>query len=268
MRSLRISKSRHQLPERTLRQLRNVYIRSVRNLRRTQLSITFVVPAFNEEARLAYCLASIKGEAPGKPVIVVDNGSTDRTVELAKAMGASVVVETRLGVTRARQAGLLAAETEWVAFIDADNELPEGWMNALLKSIGPEVVAVTGPPVYRELRMLQQLTVSFYYTVGAFFFRFMPMTNGGNTVARRAELLSVGGIPVEIDFYGDDTETAIRLSRVGEMVYNPGMFCWSSARRFNAEGFVVTGTRYALTYFWMWLTGRVLVKTHTNCREV
>lgn len=231
------------------------------------MNLSFVIPAYNEEARLAYCIASVQREAPGCQIIVVDNGSIDRTAELALKMGAKVFYEATKGITRARQTGLLASETGWVAFIDADNELPEGWLRELVDNIDHGVVAISGPPVFRELRMVKRLIVTLYYTIGVIFFRFLPMTQGGNCVFRRDALISVGGFNTEIDFFGEDTATAIRLSKVGKVVYSPGMFCWSSARRFNAEGFIRTGMRYVVNYFWMWATGRPWTRTYGDHRD-
>lgn len=79
--------------------------------------VDIVFPCLNEEAALPWVLSRIPA---GYRAIVVDNGSTDRSVEVAEAAGAFVVVETRRGFGAAAHAGLLAATAPIIAFCDAD----------------------------------------------------------------------------------------------------------------------------------------------------
>jgi len=76
-----------------------------------------LLPCRNEALALPAILASVPSALS---VIVVDNGSTDGTAEVARAHGARVVVETRPGYGAAVQAGLEAAEEEYVAVMDGD----------------------------------------------------------------------------------------------------------------------------------------------------
>ena len=88
------------------------------------LVIDVVIPALNEEAALSHVLAALP-RALVRRVVVVDNGSTDRTAEVACAAGAVVVREPRRGYGSACLAGLRAVE-RWapppdvVVFLDAD----------------------------------------------------------------------------------------------------------------------------------------------------
>jgi glycosyltransferase involved in cell wall biosynthesis len=79
-----------------------------------------VLPALDEEAALPWVL----GRLPeGYRAIVVDNGSTDRTADVARDLGAVVVEEARRGFGAACWAGLIAADDEIVCFMDADGSL-------------------------------------------------------------------------------------------------------------------------------------------------
>jgi glycosyltransferase involved in cell wall biosynthesis len=80
-----------------------------------------IIPALNEEAVIGSSLDSLRG-APIEQLIVVDNGSTDRTAEIARAHGAEVVSEPRRGYGQACLAGIAALRDEItvVCFMDGD----------------------------------------------------------------------------------------------------------------------------------------------------
>ena len=79
-----------------------------------------VLPCLDEAEALPSVLAGLPA---GWPVLVVDNGSTDATADVARALGARVVVERRRGYGAAVHAGLVAARADLVAFLDGDGSL-------------------------------------------------------------------------------------------------------------------------------------------------
>lgn len=76
-----------------------------------------ILPALDEEGALPWVLDRLPD---GYRAIVVDNGSTDRTAEVAAELGALVVIEHQRGFGAACWAGLAAADAEVVCFMDAD----------------------------------------------------------------------------------------------------------------------------------------------------
>src|SRR5215469_6581277 len=87
--------------------------------------ISVVVITFNEEANIGRTLASVRLlVANGKgEIIVVDSGSTDRTVELAKSYGAKVFVEKWKGYAAQKNSAIGKASGEWILSLDADEEV-------------------------------------------------------------------------------------------------------------------------------------------------
>lgn len=231
--------------------------------------ISFVIPAYNEEALLASCIASIVVEMnTDYEIIVVDNGSTDLTADIARYFSTKVISEPTKGVVWARQAGYAEAQGDLIAFIDADSEVPNGWLAIMLRAMSDNrVVACSGPLVYTDMNLAKRIMTSAFYTIGSLLSRILPMVQGGNFVARKSALKAVDGFDTSIEFYGEDTKTAIRLSRVGRVAFVPGMFVWSSARRLNAEGFLTIGARYLINYLWMQLTGRAWSKSYRDVRS-
>ena len=86
-------------------------------------SLAAIVLTFNEERNLPDCLASLAGWVDR--VFVVDSGSTDRTVEIARQAGATVVEHPfeHYGAQRNWAIDTLAVETEWTLHIDADERI-------------------------------------------------------------------------------------------------------------------------------------------------
>ena len=85
--------------------------------------VTVVMPTYNRAETVGRALDSIADQtAPPRAVIVVDDASTDDTVEVARRHGATVLTSAHnLGSGPARNRGIEAAETSWVAFLDSDD---------------------------------------------------------------------------------------------------------------------------------------------------
>jgi len=89
------------------------------------MNLSVVIIAFNEEANLGRTLASVQPlVADGKgEIIVVDSGSTDRTVEIAKSFGAKVFVEEWKGFAAQKNSAIDKATGDWILSLDADEEI-------------------------------------------------------------------------------------------------------------------------------------------------
>ncbi len=87
--------------------------------------LSVVVITHNEEANLGRTLASVQPlVADGKgEIVVVDSGSTDRTVEIAKSFGAKIFIEEWKGYTAQKNSAIDKATGDWILSLDADEEL-------------------------------------------------------------------------------------------------------------------------------------------------
>jgi hypothetical protein len=92
--------------------------------------VSVVVPARNAESWIESCLSAIRANAPAE-IILVDGGSTDRTVELALPWIDQAIDDGGAGVAAARMMGIAAASQPWVALVDADVVLPSNALRDL-----------------------------------------------------------------------------------------------------------------------------------------
>ena len=99
------------------------------------MNVSVIIPAFNEEESIGKVIADIPKVCVGE-IIVVDNGSIDRTAEVAHAAGARVVREARRGYGSACFAGIAALSTpEIVVFLDGDYSDFPSEMSLLIQPI-------------------------------------------------------------------------------------------------------------------------------------
>lgn len=92
----------------------------------TKLSI--IIPAFNEEEHLANTISALKLYAPvNTEIIVVDNGSQDTTLQIAKNLGTSVIIKTDTTIAGLRNAGVEISSGDILIFIDADVTVTKEW---------------------------------------------------------------------------------------------------------------------------------------------
>lgn len=241
------------------------------------MHLSIVIPAHNEEQYLGDCLESVYAEinrtafSGSIEVIVVDNASSDNTVGVAKSVaGVHVVHETRKGLTRARQTGLLAASGKIVGYVDADARLMAGWIDRTVKEFdrNSRTVCVSGPCTYYDVSPLQGALVWTYWNFLAipvyWFTGYMVL--GANFAARRDALLRIDGFDERIAFFGEDTNIARRLHSIGTVRFTRRVQVAASARRLHAEGIWTTAFRYVVNFFSEVILKRPVTRKYQDIR--
>lgn len=192
-----------------------------------------VIPARNEAAYLPATLQAVGRQTrPPAEVIVVDNGSMDDTAQVAAAHGARVVPCPERGVARARQAGLLAARSAWVATTDADSLPCEDWLERLDERT-PGRVALYGPMRFCGVAPVWSQLSGVGYSAFLHVCRVVGRPNlaAGNMAFSREAALLAGGYPV-VEAY-EDVILGQELARLGVVAYVPGALVETSARRLD-----------------------------------
>lgn len=244
------------------------------------MKVSFIIPAYNEEWYIGDCIRSIQAEIKSCSyeceLIVVNNASTDRTKEIALAFdGVKVIDEPQKGLVKARQAGHRAATGDLEAHIDADSRIREDWLKEVMEvfKTDEKVVCVSGPCVYYDLPKSINMLAKGYYAsmvagnaLGELMNGYGAGVQGGNFVVKKKAISDVGSFDTSIDFYGEDTDIARRLSQVGKIYFSRKLWVYSSGRRLKNEGVFNTTFRYALNYFWIHCFKRPYHTTSTDVR--
>ena len=168
--------------------------------------VSVVIPARDEEARLAPCLDGLRDA--GVELLVVDDCSADATARVAREHGARVVAGAELppgwaGKAWALQQGLEAASGEWVVFLDADTRAAPGLIGALIEAAQPFDLLSAAPRFVcrgaAERLLHPSMAATIPYRAGpADVDGWQPrpqraLANGQCVVVRRAQLLAAGG---------------------------------------------------------------------------
>ena len=162
------------------------------NRSKKALSLSLIIPAYNEERHIGACLDSVAAQTV-KPleVIVVDNNCIDRTVAIAAGYPfVRVIKEPVQGLIAARNRGFGDAKGDLIARIDCDARLPATWVDRVMINFDdPDLAAVTGPALNNLLTFLPwprtRLWSLAYFMDTTAFFR-VPILWGSNMAIRRS----------------------------------------------------------------------------------
>ena len=127
--------------------------------------VSVVMPAYNEEESILKTLSCLSQSLTSRSVeiIVVNNNSKDRTVDIVNSTGARCITETKQGITPARNAGLAAARGKYILNADADTLYPPNWIERMVSPLeSDQVCAVYGRFAFVPTAGTPRLVYFFY----------------------------------------------------------------------------------------------------------
>jgi glycosyltransferase involved in cell wall biosynthesis len=164
--------------------------------------LSFIVPVRNDAVRLEQCLHSIRQNAAAPDdldIIVVDNGSTDGSSDVARRLGAHVITVGDARVSDLRNRGARHASGNCLAFVDADNEIVPGWAAAAVDTLQMHAVAAAGA-AYHAPRDGTWVQRAYGYLRGKPRGRHdVDWLGSGNLAVRRDTFESLGGFDTALD---------------------------------------------------------------------
>jgi O-antigen biosynthesis protein len=189
---------------------------------------TVVVAAYNASSTIGDCLSSIRElNYLNFETIVVDDGSTDSTSEIANQDGVRTIRIEHQGLAAARNAGVEAASGEVIAFIDADARADRDWLYHLVETIKRrDAAAAAGPNFAPDPRSARAAAMAaapgLPQEVRAGDDRLAQLC-GCNMAITKAALIRAGGFDPMFTTAGDDVDLSWRLAASNEtLAYAPG----------------------------------------------
>ncbi len=189
--------------------------------------VSVVVPAHNAADTIANCIHALQKQKFSSPFefIVVDDGSTDNTAELAETLGARVIRhEEKRGAAAARNSGIKASRGELICFTDADCIPKENWIQQIILPFqDPVIIGAKGAYATNQNEIVARF-VQIEYEDKYDLLLTQDRINFIDTYSaayRRQALLANDGFD-EQNLYLEDQELSFRLAARGyEMVFQP-----------------------------------------------
>ena len=230
----------------------------------TNVKVSVVIPAYNEELYIAACLDSLVTQKIAEPfeVIVVDNASTDRTAEIASTYAARlhvrVIIEPHKGRGAARRAGFSRAQGDIIMSTDADSVVPPNWIETMSRPLADiRTVATTGTCYIKDLHVIRNFFFNIIQPAAMLMHRIVFGSfwmTGSNFAVKKAAYQRAGEFNAERNSQ-EDTELAMRIMKEGKIRLILGASVETSGRRFK-RGLVRGLFSYVNNFFRHHLLGR------------
>ncbi len=181
-----------------------------------------IIPLFNNAATIEACLQSVRSQtiAEKLEIIVVDDGSTDDSVDRIEKHGIRVICQANAGPAAARNAGAANARGNIFLFLDADCVAPPDWVERTIETMNSSAAVAAMAMIRTELdhpvARLTQMEIDERY-------RLLKREQTIDFIAapacacRRSEFVELGGFDAAYRF-NEDVELAYRLNRLGKSI--------------------------------------------------
>jgi len=201
------------------------------------MTLSIVIPTKNEEKLLPVLLESIKKQTfKDYEVIVADNKSQDRTLEIAREYGCRVVRGGLPG--KARNAGAKFAKGNIILFLDADTRLPgKNFLQPSLDEFNERKLDIAVPLASVKGKKLDKIYYDFWNQLVKFFQYTTPFAGGWCVFSKKKLHRKIKGFDEKITL-GEDSDYAKRAAKIGKFRVLKSVKIEVSPRRLKKEGYL------------------------------
>lgn len=205
------------------------------------MSISVVIPVFNEAKYIRFCLDSLmKQTVKPKEVIIVDNNCTDDTIDICRKYEVKIIKEKKQGMIFARNGGFNAASGDIIARCDADVILPADWLERIDNRFKTNTIsAITGLFSYYDVPLNTTFFKRAYTSLMKVILKGNNTLLGPNMAIRRSVW---NGIKKEVCLddkkVHEDIDLSIHIiSQGGKIFLDKELTVYTSARRMKKNPF-------------------------------
>ncbi len=204
------------------------------------MKVSVVIPAYNEEKYIAFCLNSLARQSvPPDEIIIVDNNCTDKTADIAgKFSNVRIVRENKQGMIFARNKGFNEAKGDIIARCDADTILPPDWIKKIKANFEERRIdALTGPLVFYESPVKGLFFVKMYLNIMKYLQHGKEILNGPNMIITKKIWNKVKNkVCLDDKKVHEDIDLAIHILQVNGIIYRDNtLVIQESARRITSN---------------------------------
>ncbi|MFN6162711.1 MAG: glycosyltransferase [Planctomycetota bacterium] len=173
-------------------------------------TVTVIIPVKNDAERLSVCLNSL-AKSSADQLVVVDNGSTDSSLEVAKQAGCITLEAPHAKVGAMRNRGVASSDGEILAFVDSDHELLEEWLEAGVRLLcGDERAVAVGSHYLPPTNGTWVQRAWAVHRLRGASPREVDWLGSGNLFVRRSDFLKVNGFREDLTA-AEDVDLCYRL---------------------------------------------------------
>lgn len=201
--------------------------------------VAFIIPALNEEVNLRNTLTTLQRlQGHCDNVIVVDNGSTDHTLQVAAEFGAKTTVHPKVSIAQLRNAGVTHTDADILVFIDSDIQLDDSWPGEFERTktlLQHEPLMLTGSRC-RAINKHNYVGTYWYNRLG--YQQSDNYINSGHLIVHRQLFERISGFDSLLRT-GEDYDFCQRALNAGARLNaNPNLIAWHDGYPNDVRGFM------------------------------
>jgi len=204
------------------------------------MTISACITSFNEERMIGDCISSLRGQVD--EIVVCDAGSSDRTVEVARSLGAKVCVKNS-NAAEGRNCAARASKGDHLLFIDGDCIAAPDMVERLMSRLDSRVGAA-----FAKVKPIEKDWKSIIFCEINSWTNYLPFTGKGPIFLVRRDLFFRAGAYDEQYVCGEDVELALRLMKHTRVKFVSDAIAYTTMRRMRSQGYLKTLIEWLANY--------------------